>query len=108
MVMVKTNREKFLEKHKLGDVSLSMREVADLSGMPLRALEEVYARGIGAYRGNPKSVRLKGSFKKNVDAPMSMKLSPQQWAMARVYSFVMKQAGTYGKADRDIREKFNL
>lgn len=108
MIMVKTNREKFLEKHKLGDVSLSMRQVADLSGMPLRALEKVYARGIGAYNTNPTSVRLKGSFKKGVDAPMSRKLSPQQWAMARVYSFVMKQPGTYGKADKDIREEFNL
>lgn len=107
-MVMKTNREKFLEKHGLGDVSLSMREVAEFSGMPLRALEKVYARGIAAHSTNLKSVRLKGSFKKNVDAPASAKLSPQQWAMARVYSFVMKQAGTYGKADKDIREEFNL
>jgi len=51
-------------------------------------LTEVYNRGIGAYVSNPRSVRMKGSFKKGVNAPMSKKLSKQQWAMARVYSFI--------------------
>jgi hypothetical protein len=39
------------------------------------------------------------SFKKGVNAPMSMKLSPQQWAMARVYSFLDGNP----KHDSDLR-----
>jgi hypothetical protein len=31
---------------------------------------------------------MKGTFKKNVDAPMSQKLSKEQWAYARVYSYL--------------------
>ena len=34
------------------------------------------------------SVRMKGSYKKGVNAPMSMKLSKENWAMARVYSWL--------------------
>jgi hypothetical protein len=48
----------------------------------------VYNRGIGAYKTQPASVRMKGTFKKNVDAPMSQKLSKEQWAYARVYSYL--------------------
>jgi hypothetical protein len=44
-------------------------------------------------------VRLKGSFEKGVDAPMSMKLSKEQWAMARVYSFLDGNP----KHDNDLR-----
>jgi RNA polymerase-interacting CarD/CdnL/TRCF family regulator len=33
---------------------------------------------------------MKGTFKKNVKAPLSKKLSKEQWAIARVYAFVMK------------------
>ena len=31
--------------------------------------------------------------------------SPEQWAFGRVYSFVMKQKGTWGKADKDLADK---
>jgi hypothetical protein len=48
----------------------------------------VYNRGIGAYKTQPASVRMKGTFKKNVDAPMSQKLSKENWAYARVYSYL--------------------
>jgi hypothetical protein len=43
---------------------------------------------------------MKGTFKKGVSAPMSMKLSPQQWAMARVYSFLDGNP----KHDNDLRK----
>jgi hypothetical protein len=59
----------------------------------------VYDRGIGAYKTQPKSVRLKGSFVKNVDAPLSKKLSKEQWATARVYSFINGNP----KHDNDLR-----
>jgi len=107
--MVVTNSQAFKRRHGIPeDQSLSIQRIAALSQMPRAALQEVYNRGIGAYKTNPESVRLKGSFKKGVDAPMSMKLSKEQWAMSRVYSFVMKRSGTYGGADADIVREYGL
>ena len=104
-----TNREKFLKKHGLPmDYSPTMREIAKLSDMPVQALRRVYKKGLGAYHTNPESVRVKGSFKKDPDAPLSSKLSPQQWGMGRVYAFVMKTPKVFRKADREIAEEFGL
>ena len=83
-----THRENFLKAHKLEDKSYSLDELAKISSVPVDILQQVYDRGIGAYRSQGKSVRLKGSFVKNVDAPMKKKLSKEQWAYARVYSFL--------------------
>jgi hypothetical protein len=85
-----TNKTDFLKKYNLPDKGYSLPELAKISGEPLATLKEVAKRGYGAYKSNPQSVRMKGSFKKGVKAPMSMKLSPQQWARARVYSYLMK------------------
>lgn len=104
-----TNREKFLKKHKLPkDTSLSLKEIAELSGMPFSALKAVYNKGLGAAFTNPVSVRMKGTFEKNVDAPMSQKLSPQQWGMGRVFAFVMKTKSVFYGADKHIAEAYNL
>jgi hypothetical protein len=81
------------------DASPSLEELSSLSDVPRSILQEVYNRGIGAYKTQPTSVRLKGSFVKNVDAPMSAKLSKEQWAMARVYSFLNGNP----KHDNDLR-----
>lgn len=99
---MKTHRERVLERLGL-DVNEShpMKTLAAKSGVPLSVLEEVYKRGIGAYSTNPTSVRLKGSYVKNVDAPMSKKLSAQQWATARVYSFLDGNP----KHDNDLRSR---
>ena len=61
--------------------------------MPNKVIQEVYDRGVGAHKNNPASVRVKGSFKKDPKAPISAKLSQEQWGMARVYSFVNKLEG---------------
>lgn len=82
-----THREHFLRTHNLENKSYSLKELSQISYVPIHILQEVYNRGIGAY-SNLKSVRLKGSFVKNVNAPASAKLSKEQWAMARVYSFL--------------------
>ena len=104
-----TNREQFLKKHGLSkDTHLSLQEISKLSGMPLTALRMVYNKGLGAYHTNPQSVRLKGSFKKNVDAPMSQKLSQEQWGMARVYAFVNKSKKVFYGVDRHIAEMYDL
>ena len=95
-----THRERFLKKHNLPkDKSYSLQELSKISGVSLTILHEVYSRGMGAYSTQPSSVRMKGSFKKGVNAPMSMKLSPQQWAYARVYSFLDGSK----KHDKDLR-----
>jgi len=94
-----TYRLKFLKKYKLKDKSYSLAELAKISGEPLATLKEVAKRGFGAYKTQPESVRMKGTYKKGVKAPMSMKLSPQQWSMARVYSYIMKNP----KHDADLR-----
>jgi len=41
---------------------------------------------------------MQGSFKKNVNTSMSKKLSKEQWAMARVYSFLNENP----KHDQDL------
>jgi len=92
------------------DSSLSVREVARLSRIPVAALQEVYNRGIGAYKSNPTSVRTMGSFEKNPSlaaVPLSRRLPKEQWAMARVYSFVDKGT-TYETADADIARRYGV
>jgi len=90
--MVKTNKNKFNEKYKQKkDQPNSKKDISKLTGIPIKILDDVYDRGLGAYRTNPGSVR------------PSVK-SPQQWAMARVYSFVMKQQ-TWKTADKDLADK---
>lgn len=104
-----TNREKFLKRHNLPkDTSLSLQEISKLSGMPFSALKAVYNKGLGAYHTNPQSVRMKSTFEKGVDAPLSQKLSPQQWGMGRVFAFVMKTRPVFYKADKHIAEMYDL
>ena len=84
-----THRERVLRRLGLPiDKHHSLDELAKKSGIQKDILQEVYNRGSGAYTSSPISVRMKGTFKKGVDAPMSKKLSKQQWSFARVYSFI--------------------
>jgi len=95
-----THRLRFLKKHNLSpNEHLNLDDLSRISKVPRGILQEVYNRGIGAYKSNPQSVRLKGSYVKNVDAPYSAKLSKEQWAMARVYSFLDGNP----KHDNDLR-----
>lgn len=94
-----THRENFLRKHGLPDKPYSLNELSKISGVPLSTLHEVEKRGYGAFRTQPSSVRMKHSFKKGVNAPMSMKLSPFQWARARVFSYLDGNP----KHDNDLR-----
>ena len=90
------NSNAFKKKHGLSvETDLSLSEIAKLSGFHRAALQEVYNRGIGAYKTNPESVRPQVKSK-------------EQWAFARVYSFVMKRATTFGGSDKDIATKYKL
>jgi hypothetical protein len=95
-----THRQRVLRRYGLDEnESYSLRALSYITKVPLATLFEVYDRGIGAYKSNPQSVRLKGSFVKGVSAPMKYKLSKEQWAVARVYSFLDGNP----KHDNDLR-----
>lgn len=70
--------------------SHSLFTLSQLTKIPLKILEEVNLRGKGAWRTNIRSVRQKKTFIKNLDLPRNMKLSAQQWGLARVYAFINK------------------
>jgi hypothetical protein len=101
-----TNKNKFNKKYgfKL-DEGHSKAEISRLTGIPKSILDQVYDRGVGARRTNPESVRSATTGKKVGGRSLKGKMSAEQWAMGRVYSFVMKQPGTWGKADKDLAEK---
>jgi hypothetical protein len=87
-----TNKQKFNLKYKQPKNQANGKDdISKKTGIPMRILNEVYDRGVGAYKTNPGSVR------------PSVK-SPEQWAMARVYAFVMK-GKTYRTADKDLADK---
>ena len=61
---------------------------AEKSGMPYSILKQVYDRGMAAYKTGHRP----GT-------------TAQQWAFARVNSFITKSSGTWGKADKDLADK---
>ena len=76
--MVLTHKRMFNTRHGFGaDKPHSLAEIARISKIPLKTLKIVFARGVGAYRTNPASVR------------PHIK-SEDEWGQARVYSFVNK------------------
>jgi len=95
-----THRENVLRKLGLPDKSYSLPFLAHASKVPLGILKEVEKRGYGAYNTQPNSVRLKGSYVKNVPTAMAYKLSAQQWSRARVFSFLDGNP----KHDNDLRK----
>ena len=91
------------------DTTLSLEELAEHTDLPIEALQEIFNRGVGAWKTSISSVRLK-DFSKNPNLskyPRSARLGKEQWAMARVYSFVDK-GKTFHTADSDIARKYNI
>jgi len=84
-----------------------LKRKAEANNVPYRALFEVYKRGIGAWKTNPESVRLK-SGEKNYSASRAGKMSKEQWGMARVNAFLEKRPSVYFGSDDDVRRKFHL
>ena len=101
-----TNKQEFNKRHKQpANEDNSKKEISKLSGIKMSILDDVYDRGVGAYKSNPQSVRTKEG-KKDAKAPLSKKMSKEQWAMARVYSFVNKVEGRRKlNHDLDLAEK---
>lgn len=102
-----TNKQEYNKRHgNPTNESNTKTEIAKKSKIPKKVLDTVYDRGVGAYKTNPESVRLKGTFKKDPKAPLSKKLSKERWGYARIYSFVNKVEGRrHLNHDRDLLTK---
>jgi len=72
----------------LDEAIKGLQNKAEKTGMPYSILKQVYNRGMAAWKGGHRP----GA-------------SQQQWAFARVNSFVTKSSGTWGGADKDLAAK---
>ncbi len=68
----------------------SKRNIAKVTGIPIKAINEVFKKGEGAYRSS-------GSRPNQ---------TPQSWAYARLYSYIL--GGGARKSDKAITEKYNV
>ena len=85
----KTKKEEKIHPAKaLIEKITAVQNKAKKTGMPYSVLKKVYNRGMAAWKGGHRP----GT-------------TPQQWAMARVNSFVTKSSGTWGGADKDLAKK---
>lgn len=103
-----TYKQRYNKYYKFkSDESHSLDDIAKTTGIKKSILQEVYNRGVGAWKTNIESVRVKDTFKKDDNLktyPRKARLGKEQWAMARVYSFVMG-GKTQSTADKDLWEK---
>jgi len=101
--MVITNKNKFNKRYGFtANAPHSKNEISKLTGISMSILNKVYDRGLAAHRGNPQSVRSL-SGKKVGGTSLKGKMSAQQWAMARIYSFSVG-GKTRQTADKDLWE----
>ena len=90
--MVLTYKQQFNKKYGFKpDKAHSIKEIAKITGYCGGQLQIIFNKGIGAYKTNPQSVR------------PSVK-SPEQWAMARVYSAVMGGKASIVDAEHLVRK----
>ena len=68
----------------------NLKNIAKVSNMPVKALEEVFKKGMAAYYN--------GGSRPNQ--------TPESWAYARVYSYIM--GGNTRKVDAGITKKYNV
>jgi len=68
----------------------SKRNIAKVTGIPFKAIDEVFKKGEGAY----------------YSAGSRPNQSPQSWAYARVYSYIL--GGNARKVDKAITDKYNV
>ena len=83
-----SKNESKLEEFELNEKIEGLVTKAEKSGMPYGILKKVYDRGMAAWKTGHRP----GT-------------TPQQWAFARVNSFVTKSSGTWGKADADLAKQ---
>jgi hypothetical protein len=78
-------KEEFMDLFEEMD---GLKKKSEKSGIPYGILKQVYNRGMAAWKGGHRP----GT-------------TPQQWAYARVNSFITKGKGTWGGADSDLAAK---
>jgi hypothetical protein len=101
-----SNKNRFNKKYGFNlDEGHSKAEISRLTKIPVSILDKVYYRGKGAHRSNPQSVRSVSDGKKRGGKSLKGKMSAEQWGYSRIYSFVMKQKGTWSGADKDLADK---
>lgn len=101
-----TNKEKYNKKYGFPKgTSHSKKDISKKTGIPMSILNQVYDRGVGARKSNPQSVRNATTGKKVGGKSLKGKMSAEQWAFGRIYSFITKQSGTWGRADKDLADK---
>ena len=107
-IIMSSYKQKFNKKYGFDlNKSHSLLDISKITKIKKSILQEVYNRGVGAWKTNIDSVRLKSTGQKNVKAPRSLKMGKEQWAFARVYSFVMN-GKTSKTADKDLFNKINI
>ena len=79
---------KIKEDITLDEAIKGLQNKAKKTGMPYNILKKVYDRGMAAWKGGHRP----GA-------------TQQQWALARVNSFVTKSSGTWGGADKDLAKQ---
>ena len=87
-VLKRTNESAHEGARLVFETIKGIKNKADKTGMPYSILKKVYDRGMAAWRGGHRP----GT-------------SQQQWAFARVNSFVTKSSGTWGGADKDLAKQ---
>ena len=73
-----THKHQFNKRYGFDkDQSHSREELARITKIPLKVLNEVFKRGVGAFSTSPQSVR-------------PHIVSPEAWGASRVYAFINK------------------
>lgn len=100
-----TYKQKFNRKYGYDvNQSHSIDDISKTTAIKRSILQQVYNRGVGAWKTNIASVRLLNGKKDYSVTDRSKKMSKEQWGMARVYSFVMN-GKTAKTADKDLHDK---
>ena len=81
-------KQMYGEVKDINETITAVKNKAKKTGMPYSILKQVYNRGMAAWKGGHRP----GA-------------TQQQWALARVNSFVTKSSGTWGGADKDLAKK---
>ena len=87
-VLKRTNENAEHPAKKVFEQIEGLKNKSEKSGMPYGILKKVYDRGMAAWRGGHRP----GT-------------TQQQWAFARVNSFITKSSVTWGGADKDLAAK---
>ncbi len=92
-----TYKQKFNKKFNQDkDESNSKAKMTKLTGIPKKVLDEIFSRGVGAFK---------------TAGPSRPNMTKEQWATARIYAFIMKAYDAVKKGkdkinqDQDLYEK---